>query len=165
MLFSVYTAIVKYFSPRMKRELEVKMAKSVHLPFAKEPVKFVIGWMEEGGIDKMGIGAVSYPQNHVGNLEILFRLAIHLEIGPLIARTLNDIETITRIHRKGVQPSVALAQGLPTCKILPLPASAQTNGIVKAGSTPTVPSLTKETTSQPIAMKKKNTCSFCEKPG
>ena len=49
MLYNTPNRLIRHFSPRWERELaENKNSNRIHVPFPKEPVKLVVGWMMAG---------------------------------------------------------------------------------------------------------------------
>ena len=107
-----HKSLIRRFSPRWDRELaENEHANRIHVPFSREPVELVVGWMMAGGGNYIGTMAVPYATYHREKLEILKRFAVYLEIGPLIKRVTNDIAAIERVH-----PKAPTAEAVPKKK-------------------------------------------------
>ena len=107
MLCSVHRPLINHFSPKWKRELaEDDKANRVHAPFAKEPVKLVVGWMMVGGGKMLATAADPYPKFDLRKLEILKSVATHLEIDSLVELIAKDIVAATPVLPEA-KPKVA----------------------------------------------------------
>lgn len=95
-LCSVHKALLQRFSEKWKRELAGSSAKRVHVPFLKEPVRLVVGWMIGGGGDIFSTPGLS-NQEHINNLKMLQQLVIYLEIDSLVERIASVIKAVTPI--------------------------------------------------------------------
>lgn len=83
---------MKHFSPKWKRELaEDAQANRLHVPFPKEPVKLIVGWMVGGGGNDLNTPDAFYPKHDLRKLEILKDVASHLEIKSLVEHFAKDI--------------------------------------------------------------------------
>lgn len=103
---SIHRTLIQHFSGKLKRELAGNPAKRVHIPFFREPVKFVVDWMKDGGTDQLGTAASPYPKG-IEDLKIVKDLVVYLEVDQLIERIAKDIEAITPIlpaPKKDVAP-------------------------------------------------------------
>lgn len=108
MLFKAHKKLMRHFSPQWKKELaEYFNATRIHVPFSKQPVKMIVGWMMAGGGNALGTATDPYPNKQIGNLQTLKRLAVYLKIDPLIQRLTTDIEAITPILPARPAPKVA----------------------------------------------------------
>lgn len=93
LLYKTPKRLIRHFSPRWERELmEKKTSNRIHVPFPKQPVKLVVGWMMAGGGNNIGTVAIPYPHRHRENLQVLHRCVVYLEIDQLIERVKNDME-------------------------------------------------------------------------
>ncbi|KAF6237075.1 hypothetical protein HO173_004542 [Letharia columbiana] len=91
-LFHLHRTLVKHFSPKWKRELaEDAQANRIHVPFPKEPVKLIVGWIVGGGGNDLNTPDAFYPKHDLRKLEILKSVASYLEIKSLVELFMKDI--------------------------------------------------------------------------
>jgi len=115
--YTVNSELAKHFSPKWKQELLEKNCvcvtayadKDLSYDTEKTCVRFIIQWMEQGGNDYTGNGAISYPQGHALRLRKLGALANYLQIGLLIERIDKDLAPIQRAEDRQAKKAAAIA--------------------------------------------------------
>ena len=118
------------------------MINRIHVPFPKEPVRLIVGWMMAGGGGQGSLGTATEPYpKRIGNLKMLLDLVIYLEIGQLKERIAKDI-------------AAAMSPKLPP-PVLPAAAKAM----------PKTTGTASKTKKEKRTKKVERLCYFCKKDG
>ncbi|KAL9101787.1 MAG: hypothetical protein Q9163_002983 [Psora crenata] len=124
-LASSWAAVVSKFSPKWRHDLGVPNTTE---PTTEDPkprvtyasrltecasddvLKYIVQWMNSGGIDFSGNGAVKYPESDLQMLQDIRNLATILGVTALVQRTAKDIQALHEAKFVAEQRAQALTE-------------------------------------------------------